>query len=163
MALASPAAKRSRKPYVYERLYDLSLQSRPVNVMGVIVLFRPPYMSKGSDFTCTMEIIDEGSESSPTPLIFFNRDRRKLPQSCNIGDVICVRGVAIGEFNNRLQGKCRNMSTWLVWDGQKDGRRAPAAASDGASWDTDEMDRACTLIRWSTSDRTVGEVYCVCV
>ena len=157
MTATPPIVQRSRKPYVYEKLCDLRQESSPVNVMGVVVLFKPPYQSKGRDYTCTMEIVDEGSRENSVPLIFFNRDVQKLPQSCNIGDVVCVRRVDLGEFNGRLQGKCRNHSTWLMWDGQNTGRRPPAVTSDGVSWDPSEMSRAAQLITWSIPSDT-GEL-----
>ena len=120
--------------------------------MGIVTLFRPPYKSKGTDFTCTFEIVDEGCASSPFPLIFFNRDVNKLPRSCSVGDVLCVRRVDVSEFNQRLQGKCRHFCSWLVWGGGKgEGRREPSRTSDGTTWDPDEKNRADQLIRWSTS------------
>ena len=53
MALAASTnaagfAKRSRKPYTYERLSDLRLGSSPVSVMGVAVLFKAPYQDRKS-------------------------------------------------------------------------------------------------------------------
>lgn len=152
MALsAPPAMKRSRKAYVYEKLCDLRPGSNAVNVMGVVVLFKQPYKSRGSDFTCTIEIVDEGCERNPVPIIFFNRDMNKLPRSCNMGDVLCVRRVNIAEFNYRLQGKCRDFCSWLLWDGQREGRRDPTTTSAGVSWDSDEISRVDQLIRWSLS------------
>lgn len=149
--MALSAIKRRRKAYVYEKLSDLRRDSRAVNLMGVVALFKPPYKSKGTDFTCTIEIVDEGCNTSPIPVIFFNRDINKLPQSCNVGDVLCVRRVDIAEFKSRLQGKCRSFISWLLWDGQREGRRDPVATSAGASWDPEEMNRADQLIRWSHS------------
>lgn len=151
MALSAPAMKRSRRAYVYEKLSDLRPDSKGVNVMGVVALFKPPYKSRGTDFTCTIEIVDEECQTNPVPVIFFNRDMNKLPRSCNIGDVLCVRRVDIAEFNYRLQGKCRSFISWLLWDGQREGRREPTATSIGVSWDPEEMDRADQLIRWSRS------------
>lgn len=150
MALAAPAAK-CRKPYTYVKLCDLRPGSNSVNVMGVVVLFKPPYKSKGSDYTCTVEIVDEGCEQTPVPIIFFNRDIDKLPKTCNIGNVLCTRRVDIAEFQQRLQGKCRNYCSWLIWDGEREGRRGPMVTSDGVSWDPDEMARADQLINWSLS------------
>ena len=165
MALAASTnaagfAKRSRKPYTYERLSDLRLGSSPVSVMGVAVLFKAPYQSRGRDFTCTVEIVDEGCSNSPVPLIFFNKEKEKLPRGVNVGDVVCVRRVEVGEFNHRLQGKCRNHSSWLVWGSSQRGEgrgKAPTLTSEGASWDSLEMTRAGKLLSWSTSVGT-GEL-----
>lgn len=151
MTHTSPALRKIQKPYVYQKLCDLNPGGGPVNVMGVVVLFKPPYQSKGRDYTCTLEIVDEECQRSPVPLIFFNRDRNKLPRSCSIGDVVCVRRVDVGEFNYRVQGKCRNHSSWLLWDGNNVGKRGPSLASDGTSWDSVEANRAHQLITWSTS------------
>ena len=161
--LASGSMKRSRKPYTYERLSELRLDNSPVNVMGVAVLFKPPYQSKGRDFTCTVEIVDEGSGKSSVPLIFFNREKGKLPREVKVGDVVCVRRMEVGEFNHRMQGRCRSHSSWLVWDSQQGGGggggggRAPTLTSEGASWDSHEMTRAGKLITWSISGVT-GEL-----
>lgn len=159
MAQIFPGTKRTRKSYTYDRLCDLQLGSTPLNVIGVVVLFKPPYQSKGRDYTCTIEVVDDSCEKSPVPLIFFNRDQRKLPQSCSVGDVVCVRRVDIGEFNHRLQGKCRSHCSWLMWDGRKvgTGRHSPTVTSVGASWEPHEITRACELLSWSTLS-TQGEM-----
>ena len=148
--------KRSRKPYAYDKLSDLRLGSGPVNVMGVVVLFKPPYQSKGRDYTCTVEVVDEGCSVNPVPLIFFNREKGRLPRGVNIGDVVGVRKVEVGEFNSRLQGKCRVQCSWLVWDCQQGGGggRRPSLTSEGASWDHEEMARARQLLDWSSSVKT---------
>ena len=151
MAHTPLALRRIQRPYAYEKLYSLTPGISPVNVMGVVVLFKPPYQSKGRDYTCTMEIVDEGCQNCPVPLIFFNRDMQKLPQSCNIGDVVCVRRVDVGEFNYRIQGKCRSQCSWMRWDGSKEWKRGPVATSGGTSPGTAEANRVRLLITWSTS------------
>ena len=158
MSRASPAPKRAklaRQPYSYKTIQDLQPKDDKVNIMGVISLFKPPYKSRGADYTCTIEIVDEGCPTSPFPCIFFNRDMDKLPQTCSVGDVLCVRRVEVGEFNQRLQGKCRRFCSWLVWDGEKEEEGPPLAHSDGSSWDSGEVKRAAQLIRWNAS-RNLG-------
>ena len=127
--------------------------------MGVVVLFKPPYQSRGRDHTCTLEIVDEGCETTPLPLIFFNRERGRLPRGVHVGDVVCVRRVELGEFNQRLQGKCQAHSSWLIWDCQQGGGGGggggkPTLTSDGASWESQEIERARQLLTWSVSTRT---------
>jgi len=158
MSRASPAPKRAklaRQPYTYKKIQDLQPKDDKANIMGVISLFKPPYKSRGADYTCTIEIVDEGCPTSPFPCIFFNRDMDKLPQTCSVGDVLCVRRVEVGEFNQRLQGKCRRFCSWLLWDGEKEEEGPPLAHSDGSLWDSGEVKRAAQLIRWNAS-RNLG-------
>ena len=158
-ATTAGAATRARRPYTYVKLSDLQPGNIAVNVMGVAVIFKPPYQSKGRDHTCTVEVVDEGCETSPVPLIFFNRDPARLPQSVSVGDVLCVRRVEVGQFNNRLQGKCRAYASWLVWDCQQQARGGggeggrPTVTSEGASWEAQEVARARQLLDWSSSVR----------
>ena len=146
-----------RKPYTYRKLRDLRVGDEAANVMGVICLFKPPYKSRGADYTCTAEIVDEESATSPFPCIFFNVDINKLPKSCDVGDVLCVRRVEVAEFNQRLQGKCRRYCSWHWWKGEGEGEeRPPMISSDGSSWDSTEAKRAAELISWNAS-RQCGE------
>ena len=156
MALATsdfpqPTTLSSRRPYTYTKICDLQSGSKMTNVMGVVSLFKAPYMSRGTDYSCTVDLVDEGCPTHSFPVIFFSRNVDKLPQTCCVGDVLCVRGVDIAQFNQRLQGKCRSLFSWLLWDGKRKGRKDPARSSDGSFWDSYEVDRAEQLIRWTTS------------
>ncbi|XP_072340547.1 protection of telomeres protein 1 isoform X3 [Scyliorhinus torazame] len=57
-----------------------------VNVYGVVKFFKPPYRSKGTDFSSTVTIVD--ASNGRLNCVLFNGNADLLPKICKVGDVV---------------------------------------------------------------------------
>ncbi|XP_034370628.1 protection of telomeres protein 1-like [Arvicanthis niloticus] len=108
MSLASVA------PYTYTSL-NLLKEGTFVNVCGVVKFFKPPYLSKGTDYCSVVTIVDQTNVKLTCML--FSRNYNALPSIYKVGDIICIRGLKIQAYKNKLQGISKIGSASLTFDG----------------------------------------------
>ncbi|KAL8536750.1 hypothetical protein ACS0TY_012066 [Phlomoides rotata] len=65
-----------------------------VNLIGVVVETGVPKRSKGTDYFCSVKIIDE-SRASGIHINFFAASMERLPQVENVGDILLVSHVVV--------------------------------------------------------------------
>ncbi|XP_015281882.1 PREDICTED: protection of telomeres protein 1, partial [Gekko japonicus] len=86
-----------------------------VNLYGVVKFFKPPYISKGTDYCLVVTIVDQ----SDTKLIctLFNANRDALPKIYKNGDVVRFHRIKVQEFSGQIQGITSNGFAALTFDG----------------------------------------------
>lgn len=113
-----PPSKRSRlvlQPQVvkYTKLADIQVNTT-VNVFGVVKFFKSPFKTKGSDFVCTLSLVDASLASldQSFKLVLFSKSKERLPLVRSVGDIVRFQNVAIGKFQGEMQGKFLPESSW---------------------------------------------------
>ena len=97
--------------YSYTELANLRSHST-VNVFGVVKYFKKPFKTRGSDYCCTLSLLDP-SMSAGFKCNLFSKSKDHLPSIHAVGDVVCFRQLSIGKYNGALQGA--NRSSEYSW------------------------------------------------
>ncbi|XP_077194458.1 protection of telomeres protein 1 isoform X2 [Paroedura picta] len=86
-----------------------------VNLYGVVKFFKPPYVSKGTDYCSVVTVVDQ----SDTKLVctLFNANRDALPKIYKNGDIVRFHRIKVQEFNGQIQGITSNGFAALTFDG----------------------------------------------
>ena len=115
---SEPPNKRSRlvlqpKAETYTKLADLTVNT-VVNVYGVVKFFKSPFKTKGSDFVCTMSLVDPSFDSLDQSFkcVLFSKSKESLPLIKSVGDVVRIHRLGVREFRGDLQGKFMTDSSW---------------------------------------------------
>ncbi|CAO2641685.1 Protection of telomeres protein 1 [Lemmus lemmus] len=101
-------------PYTYTPL-NLLKDGTVVNVCGVVKFFKPPYVSKGTDYCSVVTIVDQTNVKLTCML--FSRNYEDLPVIYKVGDIVCFRGLKIQVYKNELQGISNYGFASLTFDG----------------------------------------------
>ena len=113
----SPSKRRrlelQPKAAVYTKLADLKANAI-VNVYGVVKFFKSPFKTKGSDFVCTLSLVDPSLDSleQSFKLVLFSKSKETLPSIKSVGDIVRFHHIAVGKFKGELQGKFLPQSSW---------------------------------------------------
>lgn len=115
-----PPSKRRRlalqskaEMYQYTRLADLIVNTL-VNVYGVVKFFKSPFKTKGSDFVCTISLVDPSFDSLDQGFkcVLFSKCKESLPLVKSVGDVVRFHHLGVGQYRSDLQGKLMPETTW---------------------------------------------------
>ncbi|XP_077424511.1 protection of telomeres protein 1 isoform X2 [Vanacampus margaritifer] len=98
-ALPPPAAVSSAQKYTYVKLADLK-PGVVVNVYGVVVFFKQPFKSRGSDMCSSLKITDQ-SEQKISCTIFCPK-MESHPQIFQIGDIVRLHKVKTQPYKDSL-------------------------------------------------------------
>ena len=132
--------------YNYTSIRDLQAGSTKVNIIGVVAEFRAPTKSRGNDYSCCIELVDEGEKK--LKCLIFNNDSALLPQSCARGDVVLLRRVGVKMFNQSLQAVCPRFGSWITC--RKDSREiVPITCKDNFTFTAVEKERVRALREWA--------------
>ena len=136
----------------YRKISELQVGDKKVNVFGVATLHRPPYKSQGSDFSCTVDIVDESSRGEPLTCVLFHPSIERLPQQCAVGDIICLHGMNIREFNGRMQGNCLRYGSSATFDGRPGAAVEPRVGAGAHVFTAQEKQRVTQLKEWAAAN-----------
>ena len=128
-------------------------------MLGVVIAFRPPAKSRGKDFSCSLELVDE-SEKKIKFVAFGTAS--SLPQQCPLGSIVCLRKVEVVEFRGRSQLQAHSrLCTWAVLSERSDGSLCVASSNDPQlSLNEAERQRGRTLRAWVSHTNIIpGERY----
>ncbi|XP_061629104.1 protection of telomeres protein 1 isoform X4 [Phyllopteryx taeniolatus] len=87
-----PAAVVCRPKYTYVRIGDLK-PGAVVNVYGVVVFFKQPFKSRGSDFCSSLKITDQSQQNIVCTV--FCPKLESHPQIFQIGDIVRLHRVKV--------------------------------------------------------------------
>ncbi|KAH0502894.1 Protection of telomeres protein 1 [Microtus ochrogaster] len=100
-----PPPSRSSKvpvtPYTYTPL-NLLKEGAIVNVYGVVKFFKPPYLSRGTDYCSVVTIVDQTNVKLTCML--FSGNYEGLPIIYKVGDIVRFHRLKIQVYKNELQG-----------------------------------------------------------
>ncbi|KAM5255746.1 protection of telomeres protein 1 [Ctenodactylus gundi] len=91
----------SGKHYTYTPLNQLK-GGMVVNVYGVVKFFKPPYLSRGTDYCSVVTIVDQTNVKLTCLLFSGNYDA--LPKIYKIGDIVRFHRLKIQEYKKEPQG-----------------------------------------------------------
>ncbi|KAM3579542.1 hypothetical protein VKS41_008000 [Umbelopsis sp. WA50703] len=114
-----------------------------VDLYGVVVSYKEPKKSSGTDYTCSIMIADPSRGMrlyNDTSINLFHRDMQTLPKFRREGDIFVLRTAKVQSFNNRLQcTTIKGRSTWAVF--HRDNEQQEPAFIPGMSLSLDDKDR----------------------
>uniref|UniRef100_A0A8C0W468 Protection of telomeres protein 1 n=1 Tax=Castor canadensis TaxID=51338 RepID=A0A8C0W468_CASCN len=87
--------------YIYTPLNQLK-GGTVVNVYGVVKFFKPPYLSKGTDYCSVVTIVDQ--TNAKLTCLLFSGNYEALPIIYKIGDIIRFHRLKIQVYKNEPQG-----------------------------------------------------------
>lgn len=91
----------STAPYTYTPL-NLLKEGTIANVYGVVKFFKPPYVSKGTDYCSVVTIVDQTNVKLTCML--FSGNYEALPIIYKVGDIVRFHRLKIQVYKNELQG-----------------------------------------------------------
>uniref|UniRef100_G1TRJ0 Protection of telomeres protein 1 n=1 Tax=Oryctolagus cuniculus TaxID=9986 RepID=G1TRJ0_RABIT len=87
--------------YIYTPLNQLK-GGTIVNVYGVVKFFKPPYLSKGTDYCSVVTIVDQTNVK--LTCLLFSGNYEALPKIYKIGDIVRFHRLKIQEYKKETQG-----------------------------------------------------------
>uniref|UniRef100_A0A8B9FG71 Protection of telomeres protein 1 n=1 Tax=Amazona collaria TaxID=241587 RepID=A0A8B9FG71_9PSIT len=152
---ASKAALMSVAPkYVYTPLNHLK-DGTVVNLYGIVKFFKPPYISKGTDFCSVVTLVDPSNEKLTCSLFSGNLD--SLPKIYKVGDIVRFHRIKIKEYNGQMQGITSGGFASLTFDGTVGAPIVPRTSSKGYSFVHEEHKTVEDLRVWAASNLSISE------
>ncbi|XP_053109324.1 protection of telomeres protein 1 isoform X3 [Hemicordylus capensis] len=112
--------------YTYTLLNNLK-DGTVVNLYGAVKFFKPPYISKGTDYCSLVTIVDQSNAKLICTL--FNANRDALPQIYKNGDIVRFHRIKIREFSDQMQGINSSGFSALTFDGTVGAPVVPRSSS----------------------------------
>ena len=140
----------STQPYVYTPLDRLenAVENERVNICGVVKFFKPLYHTRGTDYCSSFTIVDRTSLCNGIHCIFFNKDRSKLPNFCQTGDIVFLRRMKINRYKGVPQALGQFYSSFHVFDGGCGQPMEPRMSSSGSTVSSDDNEIVQDLRKW---------------
>ncbi|XP_054476150.1 protection of telomeres protein 1 [Anoplopoma fimbria] len=157
---SSPAAKRSsdlpaevsrttKAPkYTYSRLDDLKAGT-VVNAYGVVVFFKQPFKSRGTDFCSTLKITDQSNQKIGCTI--FCEKLEDHPKVFQVGDIVRLHRVKVQFFNNSMTLVNTFGFSVLAFDGAEGGSMEPRTSSRSFHLDQEDRRTVEELRSWAAS------------
>uniref|UniRef100_A0A670Y9B4 Protection of telomeres protein 1 n=1 Tax=Pseudonaja textilis TaxID=8673 RepID=A0A670Y9B4_PSETE len=135
--------------YTYTFLNHLKNGS-VVNLYGAVKFFKPPYLSKGTDFCTVVSIVDQSN--AKLVCSFFKAVKDALPQIYRIGDIVRFHRIKIKEFNHQMQGTSGPGFSSLTFDGNVGSPVIPRTSSKTFSFTDEDRKTVEDLRIWVASN-----------
>ncbi|KAK5866841.1 hypothetical protein PBY51_011384 [Eleginops maclovinus] len=155
---SSPAAKRSSSPevsrktkvrkYTYVGLGDLKAGS-VVNVYGVVVFFKQPFKTRGTDFCSSLKITDQSNEKIGCTI--FCEKLEDHPKIYQIGDIVRLHRVKTQFFNDSMTLVKTFGFSVVAFDGAVGGSMEPRTSSRSFNFDQEDQRRVEELRSWAAN------------
>ncbi|XP_077452840.1 protection of telomeres protein 1 [Stigmatopora argus] len=140
--------------YTYVKLRDLKA-GQVFNVYGVVLFFKQPFKSRGTDFFSSLKITDQ-SEQKIRCTLFCSR-MESHPQIFQSGDIVRLHRVKAQSFNDSLTLINTFGFSALTFDGTMDADTEPRSSSKTFHF-TEEDRRTVTELRsWAASRNLVSQ------
>ncbi|XP_050179610.1 protection of telomeres protein 1 [Myiozetetes cayanensis] len=153
-ATASETAFVSIAPkYVYTPLNQLK-DGTIVNLYGVVKFFKPPYVSKGTDYCSVVTLVDPSNAKLTCTL--FNGNPDSLPKIYKVGDIVRFHRIKIREFNGQMQGITSGGFASLTFDGTVGAPLVPRTSSKMYTFMDEEHKRIEELRVWAASNISIS-------
>nr|XP_043632870.1 protection of telomeres protein 1b-like isoform X2 [Erigeron canadensis] len=108
--------------YKFVRIVDaLTTLNQKVNLIGVVTETSIPKQSRGTDYCCTLKIVDESHSSPGMSVNFFAEILEMLPNVASAGDIIQLSRVVIKNHRSGINALFdKKFSSFALYEG-KDG------------------------------------------
>ncbi|XP_025907451.1 protection of telomeres protein 1 isoform X1 [Nothoprocta perdicaria] len=139
--------------YVYTPLNHLK-GGTVVNLYGIVKFFKPPYVSKGTDYCSVVTVVDPSNAKLTCTLFSGNLD--SLPKIYKIGDIVRFHRIKIREYNGQMQGITSGGFASLTFDGTVGAPIVPRASSKLYTFLDEEQKTIEELRAWAVSNLTIS-------
>ncbi|XP_070802937.1 protection of telomeres protein 1 [Pituophis catenifer annectens] len=146
---AETASMKVAPKYTYTPLNHLKNGS-VVNLYGAVKFFKPPYLSKGTDYCSVVTIVDQSNVKLVCS--FFKAVKDALPQIYRIGDIVRFHRIKIREFNCQMQGISGPGFSSLTFDGNVGTPVIPRTSSKTFSFTDEDRKTVEDLRIWVASN-----------
>jgi hypothetical protein len=139
--------------YKYKNLQDLSVGDKKVNIIGVVKYFKPPALTRGTDYYSMLTLLDETEPRVGVRCVMFNRNTEKLPQVKRVGDIVCLHRVSVGTYNCQVQVQGVRFSSVIRFSGDVGKKISPCTGSASFTCTSIEKQRVKELRAWARTQR----------
>ncbi|XP_009072587.1 PREDICTED: protection of telomeres protein 1 [Acanthisitta chloris] len=139
--------------YVYTPLNHLK-DGTIVNLYGVVKFFKPPYISKGTDYCSVVTLVDPSNVKLTCTL--FNGNLDSLPKIYKIGDIVRFHRIKIREYNGQMQGITSGGFASLTFDGNAGAPIVPRTSSKVYTFMDEEQKTIEELRLWAASNISIS-------
>uniref|UniRef100_A0A673B528 Protection of telomeres protein 1 n=1 Tax=Sphaeramia orbicularis TaxID=375764 RepID=A0A673B528_9TELE len=134
--------------YTYVRLDDLK-PNTTVNVYGVVVFFKQPYMSRGTDFCSNMKITDQSNQKIVCNIFLEKLDDH--PKIFQIGDIVRMHRVKVKLHEGSLTLVKTFGFSVVTFDGTEGKPVEPRTSSRSFHFDQDDHRTVEELRSWAAT------------
>ncbi|NWU82110.1 POTE1 protein, partial [Onychorhynchus coronatus] len=138
--------------YVYTPLNQLK-DGTTVNLYGVVKFFKPPYVSKGTDYCSVVTLVDPSNAKLMCTL--FNGNPDFLPKIYKVGDIVRFHRIKIREYNGQMQGVTSAGFASLTFDGTVGAPVVPRTSSKMYTFMDEEHKTIKELRVWAASNISI--------
>ncbi|XP_077938095.1 protection of telomeres protein 1 isoform X3 [Gasterosteus aculeatus] len=146
-ALPAQVSRMTEAPK-YSRLGDLKAGS-VVNVYGVVVFFKQPFMSRGTDLCSTLKITDQSDQKIACTV--FSKKLEDHPQIFGVGDIVRLHNVKVTDFKNSVTLMNTFRFSVLAFDGAEGDPLEPRTSSRSFHLDQEDRRTVEELRTWAAS------------
>uniref|UniRef100_A0A8C5TIC0 Protection of telomeres protein 1 n=1 Tax=Malurus cyaneus samueli TaxID=2593467 RepID=A0A8C5TIC0_9PASS len=140
--------------YVYTPLNHLK-DGTIVNLYGVVKFFKPPYVSKGTDYCSVVTLVDPSEVKLTCTL--FNGNLDSLPKIYKVGDIVRFHRIKIRKYNGQMQGVTSAGFASLTFDGTVGAPVVPRTSSKVYTFMDEEQKTIEELRLWAASNIPTSE------
>ncbi|XP_035499000.1 protection of telomeres protein 1 [Scophthalmus maximus] len=154
--LSTEVSRRTKVPkYTYVPLGDLKAGS-VVNVYGVVVFFKQPFKSRGTDFCSSLKITDQSNQKIGCTI--FCEKLEDHPKIYQIGDIVRMHRVKTQFFNNSITLVNTFGFAVVAFDGAVGGAVEPRTSSRSFHFDQEDRRTVEELRSWAASQTLLPPV-----
>ncbi|NWT68647.1 POTE1 protein, partial [Prunella himalayana] len=139
--------------YVYTPLNHLK-DGTVVNLYGVVKFFKPPYISKGTDYCSIVTLVDPSNVKLTCSLFSGNLD--SLPKIYKVGDIVRFHRIKIRAYNGQMQGITSGGFASLTFDGTIGAPVVPRTSSRVYTFMDEEQKTIEELRIWAASNISIS-------
>ncbi|RVE71475.1 hypothetical protein OJAV_G00052420 [Oryzias javanicus] len=151
--VSAEVSNRTKTPrYTYTRLSDLKSGS-VVNVYGVVVFFKQPFKSHGTDFCSSLKITDQSNCNVGCTI--FCEKLEEHPKIFQIGDIVRMHRVKVKLFNKAITLVNTFGFSVITFDGKPSGTVEPRTSSRTFHFDEQDRKTVEELQTWISSQNVL--------
>ncbi|XP_045892963.1 protection of telomeres protein 1-like [Micropterus dolomieu] len=155
-ALSAEVSRTTKVPkYTYVRLSDLKAGS-VVNVYGVVLFFKQPFKSRGTDFCSSLKITDQSNQKICCTVFCEKLDDH--PKIFKIGDIVRMHRVKTKFFNDSITLINTFGFSVVTFDGAVGGAVEPRTSSRSFHFDQEDVQIVEELRSWAASQALLPPV-----
>ncbi|XP_020789969.2 protection of telomeres protein 1 isoform X2 [Boleophthalmus pectinirostris] len=145
---ASKALRETKKiKYTYSQLDELEVGTR-VNVYGVVVFFKQPFKSSGTDYCTSLKITDQSNQKIGCSIFLAKLEEH--PKLFQVGDIIRMHRVKVSRFNDSISLINTFGFSAVTFDGTVGEPVEPRTSSQSYHFDSDDQRKVEELRAWSS-------------
>ncbi|XP_048196117.1 protection of telomeres protein 1 [Perognathus longimembris pacificus] len=134
--------------YIYTPLNQLK-GGTIVNVYGIVKFFKPPYLSKGTDYCSVVTIVDQTSVK--LTCLLFSGNYEALPIIYKIGDIVRFHRLKIQQYKMEPQGINTSGFASLTFEGTLGAPVTPRTSSKCYSFSAGDQKMVEALRVWAST------------